>query len=60
MQHDQESRIISLLSEIKYEDYKNYLYTLKIRKSSLMLTYRAGMTIPRSSSSSYYLEFEKA
>ena len=32
--------------EIKYEDYKNYWSLLKIRKSCLILTYRAVVTVP--------------
>ena len=46
MQDDQESRTVSLLSEIKYEEYKDYLYLLEIRKPSLILTYRAVVTVP--------------
>ena len=46
--------------EIKYEDHQNYWYLLKIRKYSMILTQRAVMTIPRSSSSSCDLEFKKA
>ena len=60
VQHDQESRTVSLLSEIKYEDYKNCWYILKIRKSSMILTNWTVMTDLRSSSSSYYFEFKKA
>ena len=46
--------------EIKYEDYKNYWYILKVRKSSVILTHWAAMTYLRSSSSSYSLEFKTA
>ena len=45
MQDDQESRIVGPMSEIKYEDYKNYWYTLKIPKSSVTVIYRAVRTV---------------
>ena len=59
MQHDQESRTVSLLSDQRRK-LPEWLESMEDSKSSTILTYWAVMTYLRSSSNSYYLKFKKA
>ena len=46
MQHDQESRTVSLLRDQVRRLPELLVFVLKIRKSSTILTHRAVMTVP--------------